>query len=102
MNSARNFINPLNGSRRAILVIATIEVVNPEKIPNKKKERNIGIPKRSNLRFVNSGKGIFKPDSLKDQSKTKISAPKSAVPAMSTLFLLKESKVIDFNPSKVV
>jgi hypothetical protein len=57
-------------------------VVRPEKIPNKKKEMNMGIPKRSNLRLTNRGNGIFSPDSLKDQSSTKMRAPKRDVPAI--------------------
>lgn len=77
-----------------------MQVINPEKIPNKKKERNIGIPIGSNLRFVNRGKGIFNPESLNDQSSTKTSAPKSDVPAIRKLFLLKESKFIESIPAK--
>jgi hypothetical protein len=73
-------------------------VENPEKIPNRKNEKNIGIPIGSNLRLGKGGNGIFNPDSLNDQSRTKISEPKRAVPARNTLFLLKESKFIAFNP----
>jgi hypothetical protein len=81
-----------------MLVIAIMLVVRPEKIPNRKKEMNIGIPKGSNLRLVNNGNGIFNPDSFKDQSSTKIRAPKREVPAIRTLFLLKESSFIMFSP----
>ena len=96
VNSARNFINPLKGSRKAILNIAIKLVVAAEKIPKRKNEINMGIPKRSNLRKVKRGKGIFNPDSLKDQSSTKTRAPKRDVPAIKTLLLLSGSKFIIF------
>ncbi len=88
-NSARNFMNPLEGFRNEILRNATKLVTMPAGKPNKKYASIIGIPIRSNLKEVSggSGNGIFKPAILNVQSKTKTTDPKRAVVAKKTLFL---------------
>lgn len=86
-NSAKNFMNPLKGSRKDILRNATKLVTAPAEKPNKKYASNIGIPTKSNFKKGSSGNDIFKAAILNVQSKTTTIAPKSAVPAKTTLFL---------------
>jgi len=66
---------------------ATKHVMMPAGKPNKKYASSMGIPMKSNFKNGSSGNGIFKPAILNVQSKTKTTAPKSAVPAKTTLFL---------------
>lgn len=88
-NSAKNFINPLEGFRNDMLRKATKLVTVPAEMPSKKYASSIGIPIKSNFREVSggNGNGIFKPAVLNVQSKTKTTAPKIAVPAQKTLLL---------------
>lgn len=89
-NSAKNFINPLEGFRTEMLRNATKLVTVPAGKPNKKYASSMGIPIRSNFKEVSggNGNGIFKPAILNVQSRTATTAPKSAVTAKTTLFLL--------------
>ncbi len=88
-NSAKNFINPLEGFRNDMLRNATKLVTVPAGKPNKRYASSMGIPIRSNLKEVSggNGNGIFKPAILNVQSKTKTTDPKSAVAAKIMLFL---------------
>lgn len=87
VNSAKNFINPLKGSRNDMLRNATRLVMVPAGKPNKKYASSIGIPITSNFKKGRSGNGIFRPAILNVQSKVATAAPKSAVLAKTTLFL---------------
>lgn len=89
-NSAKNFINPLKEFRNDMLRNATKLVTIPAGKPNKKYASSMGIPIKSNFNMPSggNGNGIFKPAILNVQSKTKTTAPKSAVLAKKTLFLL--------------
>jgi len=83
-NSARHFMNPLNGSRNDMIAKETKHVAVPESKPKDKYPITIGIPIMSNFKNGRRGKGILK---NLDNSRTATTAPKIAVPATSTLFL---------------
>ena len=86
-NSAKNLINPLEGPRKDMLRNAAKLVIVPAGKPNKKYASNTGTPTKSNFRKGSGGNGIFRPAILSVQSRTITIAPKSAVPAKTTLFL---------------
>jgi hypothetical protein len=82
-----NFRIAFGGPRMAIEAAPIEHVMIPEVSPKRTNARTIGMPSKSNFNSVKRGKGIFRLASLNVQSRIAAMAPRSAVPAMKTLFL---------------